>query len=53
MKKPVDAMIANRVRARVVGIPGILPATETYEGGIGATPNPKMAYAIHITTSAV
>ena len=43
MKKPVDAMTAKRVNALVVGIPGILPATETYEGGMGATPNPKMA----------
>ena len=41
IRKPLDAMSAMRAIPRAVGIPGILPATEAYEGGIGDMPYPK------------
>ena len=43
IRNPDAAMIARRVRPRDVGRPLILPTTETYEGGIGATPKPRIA----------
>ena len=42
-KNPVEEIRANRVIALAVGIPGMLPATDAYEGGIGDTPSPKIA----------
>jgi len=43
MRNPDAAMMARRVSPREVGKPLILPTTETYDGGIGATPKPNIA----------